>query len=242
MPRQGVLRLVFVLVCLSAAAAEASPCDKADVLGRARRAYPAPGPKSLEMSSSLKLHIDGRVEKKTFIERYRFPEMARFEYQGPVSVLVLGTNGKAVWRLTPEGPVPHSPGHFELPRRLRSFAWVFSSVTDAQVECVPGGREGTTRLLLTRGVDEMILLDIDAEGRVPRYEGESPATGATDVLQIDLDDWRRVGGHWVAYTVTTRVNGQPYAESKAESVRTDSDIPPSLFAAPTEVGLPPREL
>jgi hypothetical protein len=236
-------RCAWVLTVLFAASASAQPCEKADVLARARRAYPAPGPKTLEVSSALRLHGEGgRIEKKRFIERYRFPDSARFEYHGPVSVLVLGDNGRKAWRLAADGPVPTSRTHFELPRRLRSFAWVFGSVTDAQVECVPGGREGTSRLLLTRGAAEMILLDIDGEGRVRRYEGESPATGDSDVLQVDLDDWRRVDGHWVAYTVTTRVNGAPYAESKAESARADSDVPPSLFTPPTEVGVPPRDL
>jgi len=217
-------------------------CDPVEVLARARKAYPPPGPRSLELSSSLTLTDGDKVEKKRFVERYRFPEGARFEYHGPVSVLVLGDTGKTAWRLTTHGPVPNPREHFELPRRVRSFAWVLGSVSDGSAECVAGAPEGHTRLLLTRGLEEMILLDIDARGLVTRYQGESRATGKADLLRVDLSDWRQVDGHWVAHRVVTTLNGKPYAEAVVESARADVDIPPALFQAPTDVGVPARDL
>lgn len=235
------LLLVSVLALPVLARADAT-CDAAGALARARQAYPPPGPRSLELSSTLTLHEGERVEKKKFVERYRFPEGARFEYHGPVSVLVLGDTGKTAWRLTTHGPVPSARAHFELPRRIRSFAWVFGAVADGSAECVAGAPPGQTRLLLTHGIEEMILVDIDGRGLVTRYQGESRATGAADLLQVDLSDWRKVGGHWVAHRVVTTLNGKPYAEALVDAARADIDIPPALFQAPTEVGVPARDL
>lgn len=250
--RVGALLVVSALTAASAVGASPSPpaCEPGEWMERALAAYRPAGKPPVTFHATSVLVLYGAPgappAPREMVELYAFPTRARFEYRTGQTTAVTATDGKRSWRISVDGPVNADDGHFVIPARLRDLGGFLLEARDlGKVECGGGAPVGQQRLLLTLKTGEMVLVDVEAStGLIRRYEGESPGTtGKADVIEVTLDGWHRMDGHWVALELKTKLNGRLASTTSTRSVKVGAEIIEQLFVRPDGlVGPPPTPL
>jgi len=238
---EGVAGFVF-LGAIGGADVHATPsrtsCEARAVVEALRRALPEKRARTLLIASTLTLRSDDGERVQELVEFHAEGGKVRLEYREPGRVAVTGYDGETAWRITKDGPVPGDPAHFVVLQRIRDILGLVELVAEkgAEVECAAGAPEGQQRILVARANGEMLQLDVEtATGRLRRYQGESPGTGKADVIDVELDAWHEVEGHWVAFRVVTRINGKLFAEAMASHAKVDMPLPDAMFKRPDGV-------
>ena len=232
--------IAFASLCLQflchAAWAETPDCQAKLLLKRATQTYGQAVRSNLEIHSTLQFFKAGKeTESKRLREVYKFPAQIRFEYRTENSVAIVGTDGHHSWKATKSGPTYQRPEHFTVPMRVRYFSSMLTlaATPTAKVECLPGARDGRERLLITLPSTEMVFLDIDPQtGLIYHYQGESPDTGQTDTIEVNIRRWEKHMGVWVASEFETRVGGKMVTRTTLIEAKTPGHLPSHLFSPP----------
>ena len=231
----GSLLLNLILFALPGVA-DSPTCKASKLLDQALSTYGQTPKPNLEVLSSIRFFKEGKQNNsKTLRELYQFPSRIRFEYQTDNTIAIVGTDGHHTWRATEHGSTFQRPAHFIVPLRLRNLSAILKQArsASAHVECLPGANHNLQRLLITLPTKEMIFLDLDPQsGLVYYYQGESPDTGSTDVIEVTILEWKQVSGVWVASHFETRVGGHLATKTKMQRAKLPPHIPTSLFIPP----------
>jgi hypothetical protein len=229
----GVCGLFLTSKDVSAKPTHNQICDSLKTLNKAHATYSDSEPQFLHIQSRLTfIRRGGATTTKRFSEFYQFPDRARFEYQDANTSSVVATDGVHSWRATKQGPAMQRSEHFTVPIRMRNFGSLIreSISANAESECVQELDNSLQRILVTLGKREMILLDIDpVTGLIHRYQGESPDTGKSDMIQIEILEWKKIQDTWVAAKFNTSVNHIIVTRNEFVAAEFPSTIPSAVF-------------